>query len=75
MHVSGCYTAGKRRRPDPRDETRRLLTSNVRACRVSTPRPARDFGLDQHPGGRDAKRGPPTPAATWRPHRPGLGAA
>ncbi|WP_257039869.1 DUF6233 domain-containing protein [Streptomyces sp. OV198] len=27
-----CYAAGKRRRPVPRDEARRLLTSGVRAC-------------------------------------------
>ncbi|MFE2719443.1 DUF6233 domain-containing protein [Streptomyces mirabilis] len=27
-----CYAAGTRRRPVPRDEARRLLTSGVRAC-------------------------------------------
>ncbi|MFF3151096.1 DUF6233 domain-containing protein [Streptomyces sp. NPDC057927] len=32
VHVSGCHTAGKRRRPVPPDETRRLLTPGVRAC-------------------------------------------
>jgi hypothetical protein len=32
VHVGGCYAAGKRRRPVPRDEARRLLTSGVRAC-------------------------------------------
>ncbi|MER5905063.1 DUF6233 domain-containing protein [Streptomyces mirabilis] len=32
VHVGGCYAAGKRRRPAPRDEARRLLTSGVRAC-------------------------------------------
>ncbi|MCT9009142.1 DUF6233 domain-containing protein [Streptomyces rhizosphaerihabitans] len=32
VHVGGCYTAGERRRPVPRDEARRLLTAGVRAC-------------------------------------------
>ncbi|MFF1606075.1 DUF6233 domain-containing protein [Streptomyces mirabilis] len=32
VHVGACYAAGKRRRPVPRDEARRLLTSGVRAC-------------------------------------------
>ncbi|MFD8133805.1 DUF6233 domain-containing protein [Streptomyces mirabilis] len=32
VHVGGCYTAGRRRRPVPRDEARRLLTSGMRAC-------------------------------------------
>ncbi|MER5347751.1 DUF6233 domain-containing protein [Streptomyces mirabilis] len=32
VHMGGCYAAGKRRRPVPRDEARRLLTSGVRAC-------------------------------------------
>ncbi|MCX4617785.1 DUF6233 domain-containing protein [Streptomyces mirabilis] len=32
VHAGGCYAAGKRRRPVPRDEARRLLTSGVRAC-------------------------------------------
>ncbi|MFF2515922.1 DUF6233 domain-containing protein [Streptomyces sp. NPDC058086] len=32
VHVGGCYAAGKRRRPVPPDEPRRLLTSGVRAC-------------------------------------------
>ncbi|MDX3763475.1 DUF6233 domain-containing protein [Streptomyces sp. AK02-04a] len=32
VHVGGCYAAGRRRRPVPRDEARRLLTSGVRAC-------------------------------------------
>ncbi|MFE4994517.1 DUF6233 domain-containing protein [Streptomyces mirabilis] len=32
VHVCGCYAAGKRRRPVPRDEARRRLTSGVRAC-------------------------------------------
>ncbi|MET7729385.1 DUF6233 domain-containing protein [Streptomyces mirabilis] len=34
-HRGACgrlYAAGKRRRPVPRDEARRLLTSGVRAC-------------------------------------------
>ncbi len=31
VHVSGCYPAGKRRRPVPCDEARQLLTSGVRA--------------------------------------------
>ncbi|MFJ9483639.1 DUF6233 domain-containing protein [Streptomyces mirabilis] len=37
VHVGGCYAAGKRRRPVPRDEARRLLTSGVRACTHCTP--------------------------------------
>ncbi|MFE2473321.1 DUF6233 domain-containing protein [Streptomyces mirabilis] len=32
VHMGGCYAAGKRRRPVPRDEARRLFTSGVRAC-------------------------------------------
>ncbi|MFC9645612.1 DUF6233 domain-containing protein [Streptomyces mirabilis] len=32
VHVGGCYAGGKRRRPVPRNEARRLLTSGVRAC-------------------------------------------
>ncbi|MCX4425999.1 DUF6233 domain-containing protein [Streptomyces mirabilis] len=32
VHMGGCYAAGKRRRPVPRDKARRLLTSGVRAC-------------------------------------------
>ncbi|MCT9011667.1 DUF6233 domain-containing protein [Streptomyces rhizosphaerihabitans] len=32
VHVGGCYAAGKRRCPVPRNEARRLLTSGVRAC-------------------------------------------
>ncbi|MGW8881354.1 DUF6233 domain-containing protein [Streptomyces mirabilis] len=32
VHAGGCHIAGRRRRPVPRDETRRLLTSAVRAC-------------------------------------------
>ncbi|MCX4598103.1 DUF6233 domain-containing protein [Streptomyces sp. NBC_01549] len=31
VHVGNCYAAGKRRRPVPRNEARRLLTSGVRA--------------------------------------------
>ncbi|MGW2973755.1 DUF6233 domain-containing protein [Streptomyces mirabilis] len=39
VHVGGCYAAGKRRRPVPRDEARRLLTSGMRAgthCKPDT---------------------------------------
>ncbi|WP_434096787.1 DUF6233 domain-containing protein [Streptomyces mirabilis] len=32
VHAGGCYAAGKRRGPVPRDETRRLLTSGMHAC-------------------------------------------
>ncbi|MCX4419458.1 DUF6233 domain-containing protein [Streptomyces mirabilis] len=37
VHVGGCYAAGRRRRPVPRDEARRLLTSGVRACTQCKP--------------------------------------
>ncbi|MET7979651.1 DUF6233 domain-containing protein [Streptomyces mirabilis] len=38
--MGGCYAAGKRRRPVPRDEARRLLTSGVRAYALQARRPA-----------------------------------
>ncbi|MFF2130045.1 DUF6233 domain-containing protein [Streptomyces olivochromogenes] len=37
--VCDCYAAGKRRRPAPRDEAHRLLTSGVRACTHCKPDP------------------------------------
>ncbi|MGW0969900.1 DUF6233 domain-containing protein [Streptomyces sp. NPDC002516] len=43
VHVGGCYAAGKRRRPVPRDEARRLLTAGVRACGHCQPDTALDI--------------------------------
>ncbi|MGW1507286.1 DUF6233 domain-containing protein [Streptomyces mirabilis] len=50
VHVGGCYAAGKRRRPVPRDEARRLLTSSVRACTHPGLPPFAVQQLDLHRG-------------------------
>ncbi|MEU4087327.1 DUF6233 domain-containing protein [Streptomyces aureus] len=43
VHLGGCYAAGARRRPVPRDEARRLLVSGVRACGHCRPDTALDI--------------------------------
>ncbi|MER5474218.1 DUF6233 domain-containing protein [Streptomyces sp. NPDC002685] len=65
VHVGGCYAAGKRRRPVPRDEARRLLTSGVRACGHCQPDTALeilDLSADPAPS--------TTPSRPSRPSRP-----
>jgi hypothetical protein len=55
VHIGGCYAAGKRRRPVPSDEARRLLTSGVRACGHCQP--------DNALGITDLPAGPASPTA------------
>ncbi|MGW3819400.1 DUF6233 domain-containing protein [Streptomyces sp. NPDC005046] len=57
--MGGCYAAGKRRRPVPRDEARRLLTAGVRACGHCQPDTALEI-LDLSAG----------PALSTAMHRP-----
>ncbi|MFJ1975255.1 DUF6233 domain-containing protein [Streptomyces sp. NPDC087903] len=74
VHVGGCYAAGKRRRPVPRDEARRLLADGVRACGHCQP----DHALDipdlppgpAHPTAMHCPRPQPV-LAVIRPPPPG----
>ncbi|MFF4139238.1 DUF6233 domain-containing protein [Streptomyces mirabilis] len=77
VHVGGCYAAGKRRRPVPRDEARRLLTSGVHrwgdgAAGRAAPQPAQDPRDAEAPSGsraHGAARPFDHPAARRRPAR------
>ncbi|MGW1067853.1 DUF6233 domain-containing protein [Streptomyces aureus] len=84
VHLGGCYAAGARRRPVPRDEARRLLTSGVRACGHCRPDTALDIAdlsappapttASGRPASRPLRSAGADSSITWRQDRAMTGA-